>query len=98
MNIAFYAPLKSPNSRIPSGDREMARSLIYLLKYLGHDVRLVSEFQSREPEGKEKVQKQLEAQGGSIADKLVESYLDGTVSWKPQIWFTYHVYYRPPTG
>ena len=96
MNIAFYAPLKSPNSQIPSGDREMARSLIYLLKYLGHDVRLVSEFQSREPEGKEKVQKQLEAQGGSIADKLVESYLDGTVSWKPQIWFTYHVYYKAP--
>ena len=63
MNIAFYAPLKSPNSRIPSGDREMARSLIYLLKYLGHDV---------------------------------ESYLDGTVRWKPQIWFTYHVYYKAP--
>ena len=38
----------------------------------------------------------MEAQGGSIADKLVESYLDGTVSWKPQIWFTYHVYYKAP--
>ena len=96
MNIAFYAPLKSPNSRIPSGDREMARSLIYLLEYLGHDVRLVSEFQSREPEGKEKVQKELEAEGDSIADKLVESYMDSTVTWKPDIWFTYHVYYKAP--
>ncbi|PPR63581.1 MAG: N-acetyl-alpha-D-glucosaminyl L-malate synthase [Alphaproteobacteria bacterium MarineAlpha3_Bin7] len=96
MNIAFYAPLKSPNSRIPSGDREMARSLIYLLEYLGHDVRLVSEFQSREPEGREKVQRKLEAQGSSIADKLAESYLNSTVSWKPDIWFTYHVYYKAP--
>jgi len=80
MNIAFYAPLKSPNSRIPSGDREMARSLIYLLEYLGHDVRLVSEFQSREPEGRAQIQRKLEAQGGSIADKLAESYLNSTVS------------------
>lgn len=96
MNIAFYAPLKSPNSRIPSGDREMARSLIYLLEYLGHDVRLVSEFQSREPEGRGKVQKELEAEGDSIANKLVESYMDGTATWKPDIWFTYHVYYKAP--
>ena len=74
----------------------MARSLIYLLEYLGHDVRLVSEFQSREPEGRGKVQKELEAEGDSIANKLVESYMDGTATWKPDIWFTYHVYYKAP--
>ena len=40
MRIAFYAPLKSPNHPVPSGDRLMARLLIAALQRAGHDVEI----------------------------------------------------------
>ena len=51
MKIAFYAPLKSPDSPIPSGDRKMARQFIACLRSEGHDVRLISRLKSREANG-----------------------------------------------
>ncbi|TGV66584.1 glycosyltransferase family 1 protein, partial [Mesorhizobium sp. M00.F.Ca.ET.149.01.1.1] len=54
MRIAFYAPLKSPNDPVASGDRQMARALINALEHGGHSVELASElrFYLREPEPK----------------------------------------------
>ena len=51
MKIAFYAPLKSPDSPVPSGDRKMARQFIACLRSEGHDVRLISRLKSREAQG-----------------------------------------------
>jgi len=39
MRVLLHTPLKSPDSPIPSGDREMARGLRRLLRRLGHTVR-----------------------------------------------------------
>ena len=41
MRIAFYAPLKSPNHPVPSGDRRVARLLMDALLLAGHEVELV---------------------------------------------------------
>ncbi|MGO6785324.1 glycosyltransferase family 1 protein, partial [Rhizobium ruizarguesonis] len=42
MRVAFYAPMKSPNHPVPSGDRLMARLLIRALELGGHKVDVVS--------------------------------------------------------
>lgn len=94
MNIAFYAPLKSPTSGIPSGDRRMGRALINALEFLGHNVELASEFKSREPSGDFNRQKALSTEGNLIAHKLVKTYRRNQT--QPDIWFTYHVYYKAP--
>ncbi len=45
--IAFYAPLKSPDHDVPSGDRLMARSLISCMKASGYSVETVSQLRVR---------------------------------------------------
>ncbi|GIR53040.1 MAG: hypothetical protein CM15mP62_05110 [Rhodospirillaceae bacterium] len=51
MRVAFYAPLKPPDSPVPSGDRKMARQLIACLRSKGYDVKLISRLKTREPDG-----------------------------------------------
>ena len=95
MNIGFYAPLKSPDSGIPSGDREMAKLLFNSLQNQGHEVKLVSKFKSREAKGLEKRQKQLKLQGEQVSKELIQKF--STIgNWRPDLWFTYHVFYKAP--
>ena len=95
MNIGFYAPLKSPDSAIPSGDREMAKLLYRSLQNQGHEVKLVSRFKSREPEGLEERQKQLQLQGEQVSKELIQEF--STIgNWRPDLWFTYHMFYKAP--
>ena len=37
MRVLLHTPLKPPDSATPSGDREMARGLVRLLRRLGHN-------------------------------------------------------------
>mgnify|MGYP001349886985 FL=1 len=95
MNIGFYAPLKSPDSAIPSGDREMAKLLFNSLQNQGHEVKLVSKFKSREAKGLEKRQKQLKLQGEQVSKELIQKF--STIgNWRPDLWFTYHMFYKAP--
>ncbi|PSL18753.1 glycosyltransferase family 4 protein [Shimia abyssi] len=87
--IAFYAPLKSPNHPIPSGEREMARNLIRALSSRGYDVELSSEFRSLEKKG------HLDAQTLLMAQAETEiSALKTRRDWSA--WVTYHSYYKAP--
>ena len=95
MNIGFYAPLKSPDSAIPSGDREVAKLLFSSLESQGHQVKLVSRFKSREPEGLEEKQKQLKLQGEHISKELIKMF-STKGNWCPDLWFTYHAFYKAP--
>ena len=94
MRIAFYAPMKSPNSAVPSGDRRVARSLIQALEFKGHSVEIASEFQAREPMGEPDAQEKLKAEGLKFAETMITSYRDLAADQRPQIWFTYHLYYK----
>ena len=76
MRIAFYAPLKSPNSDVPSGDRQVARSLIQALELKGHEIEIISEFQTREPKGLPEVQEKLQAEGQKIAAEIIISAVE----------------------
>jgi glycosyltransferase involved in cell wall biosynthesis len=93
MKIGFYAPLKSPNSSVPSGDRKMARMLILALQRLGHEVELISEFRSWEGRGdtarQSLIKSQAEQEFLSVREKFDASNRLDCV-------FTYHLYHKAP--
>ena len=95
MKIAFYAPLKSPDSPVPSGDRKMARQFIACLRSEGHDVRLISRLKSREANGIQHKQIIIKNRSDKIIERLVNRYLKAD-SWRPDAWFTYHMFYKAP--
>lgn len=91
MRIAFYAPLKSPNDPVPSGDRLMARLLIRTLEIGGHSVEVVSEF--RNFAGTWETLADLATAANVELERLRRR-------WKheppPDLWFCYHPYYKSP--
>ena len=96
MRIAFYAPLKSPTHETPSGDRRVARLLMDALRLGGHCVEMVSDFRSFEGDGDAVRQTRLRDQGLAIAQALVLQWRDGSRGDRPDVWFTYHLYYKAP--
>ena len=96
MRIAFYAPLKAPTHPTASGDRRVARLLIDALRLSGQTVELVSEFRSFDGDGDPQRQQELAARGGAIARELVAKWQNGPLAQRPELWFTYHLYYKAP--
>ncbi|MFL5008840.1 glycosyltransferase family 4 protein [Rhizobium sp.] len=91
MRVAFYAPMKSPNHPVPSGDRLMARLLIRALELGGHEVDVVSEFRTHA--STPQAAAALEPAIGAELERL-------RLIWKsaprPELWFCYHPYYKSP--
>lgn len=93
MQIAFYAPLKSPSHPVPSGDRRMARMLKGCLQAAGHRVTLVSELRSylRDPEDA--------AAWAAIEAEAAAERARIAVEWggeRPDAFVCYHPYYKSP--
>lgn len=96
MRIAFYAPLKAPTHAVASGDRRVARLLMDALRMAGHDVELVSDFRSFDGAGDPLHQQALRDEGTAIAQALIARSQAATPALLPQLWFTYHLYYKAP--
>ncbi len=92
MRIAFYAPMKPPDSPVPSGDRETARSLIRALETAGHEVDIASRFVSRDGKGDPARQARLRETGERLADRLIRRWRQNP----PDMWLTYHLYHKTP--
>ncbi len=92
MRIAFYAPMKAPTHRTPSGDRTVARLLMRALSGTGHDVKLASSFRAYDGTGDPKRQARLAARGEAVADRLIDNWRASP----PDLWLTYHVYHKSP--
>ena len=92
MRIAFYAPLKAPTHATPSGDRRVARLLMQALALAGHEVELASDFRSYEGRGEPARQAELRRMGKEVSASLLSRYREKP----PQLWFTYHLYYKAP--
>lgn len=88
MRIAFYAPMKPPDAPTPSGDRRMARLLMEALRFGGHEVTLASRLRSHaaDPAGHDAVRREAEAEVARIL----------ALSPRPELWFSYHLYYKAP--
>jgi len=91
MRVAFYAPMKSPNHPVPSGDRLMARLLIRALELAGHHVDVVSEFRTyaSTPEAAVELEPAIRAE-------LERLRLKWKSEPRPELWFCYHPYYKSP--
>ena len=94
MKIAFYAPLKSPDHPVPSGDRLMARQLVECLRRAGHAVTLASELRAFLRDGEDAAgHTALMAATAAEVDRL-------SARWRaegaPDLWFCYHPYYKAP--
>ena len=96
MRIAFYAPLKPPTHPNPSGDRQMARLFMQALAAAGHEVELASRFRSREASGNERRLARLQRLGDKLAQRLIRRYRALPARRRPQLWLTYHLYYKAP--
>lgn len=92
MQAAFYAPMKSPNSAVPSGDRAMARALTKALKAQGIETELASELQTRDRIGDLETQNRLIAQAQPEIGRMIKQGRNS--GW--DIWLTYHNYYKAP--
>jgi hypothetical protein len=96
MRIAFYAPLKSPAHGTPSGDRRIAGLLMDALARAGHSVELASSFRSYDPAGDGPRQIALRDDGIALGRRLAAQWRDGAAEARPELWFTYHLYYKAP--
>jgi glycosyltransferase involved in cell wall biosynthesis len=96
MNIAFYAPLKAPDHRTPSGDRALGRLLLSALRAGGHQVHLASRLRSFEREGDAGMQAHIRTRAARVTRRLIERYQHCDPEQRPQLWFTYHLYHKAP--
>ncbi|RYE32671.1 MAG: glycosyltransferase [Hyphomicrobiales bacterium] len=94
MRIAFHTPLNPVGDGGVSGDRRMARQLAAALQSLGHVVASTGTpktyFREADPARFANV--------ASEATRLTEALLAGYRAGRPRpdLWFTYHNYYRSP--
>ena len=92
MRLAFYAPLKSPDHPVPSGDRAMARGLMAALQRGGATVTVSSTLRSRDGAGDSAAQAMLfNAAEAEVTQATARGRTEG---W--QAWITYHNYYKAP--
>lgn len=92
MHIGFHAPLKPPDHPTPSGDRRVALLLIAALERAGHRVSLLSRFRSFNQKGDGALQRRLEQEARGEAARIEAA----TAADRPDIWLTYHCYYKAP--
>lgn len=92
MRIAFYAPLKSPDHPVPSGDRLMARQLVRALEEGGNSVTLASSLRTFHATP-ETVLPGLEEAVQAERERLSRLWEQ---NGPPDLWFCYHSYYKAP--
>lgn len=73
----------------------MARLLMKAMRASGHDVRVASRMRTRDGSGDPRRQARIQRRGIQLANRLIRLYTtDG--AWRPDVWFTYHLYYKAP--
>ncbi|MCA1406428.1 glycosyltransferase family 4 protein [Ensifer sp. IC3342] len=93
MKIAFYAPLKSPDHPVPSGDRQMARLLIDALRLGGHEIGIASQLRSFSREASDEQLSSLRTEADLEVRRLRRLW---RAEGPPDAWFCYHPYYKAP--
>lgn len=92
--IAFYAPLKSPNHAVPSGDRKIARLFMAALEQAGFTVELASQLRSFDKQGNQERQQRMLVIAKKEAQRILRRWRKQ--EFQPVAWFSYHLYYKAP--
>lgn len=95
MRIAFHTPLNLFDDGGVSGDRRMAHQLVAALRSLGHVVEPVKAGRGYLADSDATALARLEADAAGLRERLLAPWRDG-VTEPPDLWFTYHNYYRAP--
>ena len=95
MLIAFYAPMKSPDHPVPSGDRRMGQLLMQAMDHGGHQIHLASQHRAYDGIGDADTQAAIKQEGDRQAMGLLDAYVAGKVA-APELWFSYHLYHKAP--
>ena len=66
------------------------------LAHAGHRVEVASTFRTYDGDGDAERQAALRAQGETFARSLAEQWLAQPAAERPELWFTYHLYYKAP--
>lgn len=90
--VAFYAPMKPPNHPVPSGDRAFARALMAAIETADTEVSLISSIQTHDSKGNAARQAMLRAGAEAEATRLIDQLAPSP----PDLWVTYHNYYKAP--
>ncbi len=96
MRVAYYAPMKPPDHAVPSGDRRVAGLLVEALGLAGHQIELASRLCSRDGSGNPARQMRIKELGGALARRLIRRYGSRPANQRPELWLTYHLYYKAP--
>ena len=94
--VGFYAPLKSHDHPVPSGDRTMARLFLAALGAGGFAPDVASRLRTFEPQGDPTRQRDIARASEAEADRLAHRYRALPAVERPRLWFTYHSYYKAP--
>lgn len=94
MHIAFHTPLNLFDDGGVSGDRRMAHQLVAALESLGHSVEPVRAERGYLRSADTETLSHHGAEAGRLRAALLADY--GVGRRKPDLWFTYHNYYRAP--
>lgn len=86
--------MKAPTHATPSGDRTIAQLFLKMLRNAGDDIQLVSSLRTYLNSPEDLDHKQLSACRES--QRLVRAFRAPNASWSPEIWLTYHNYYKAP--
>ena len=95
MKLAFYAPMKSPDHPVPSGDRRMGRLLFQALERAECEVELASKLRSFDKAGDAAFQAKVQEEGQREAARLIAKWRAHPAE-APKGWFTYHLYHKAP--
>ena len=94
--VAFYTPLKHPFERAPSGDREIARSLMRGLRACGYAPELASRVLTWRRQFDPADAVRLERRAALAAARLIRRYRRRPPGARPCLWMTYQNYHRCP--
>jgi glycosyltransferase involved in cell wall biosynthesis len=95
MRAIFYSPMAAQDADAASGVQRMAALLRHALDLAGVEVLSPNLPRTYEGTGDASVQKTLRAESDRVAGDLIAHVESGTTA-KPDLWFSYHVYYKSP--
>jgi glycosyltransferase involved in cell wall biosynthesis len=95
MRIAFYSPIAEPHGAALSGTSRVGALIVRTLKRAGHNVDVPRLPRSYEGKGDAARQSHIFAECENAAMNYLEAIAFGREP-RPNLWFTYHVYYKSP--
>jgi glycosyltransferase involved in cell wall biosynthesis len=93
VRIAFYAPLKPPDHPTPSGDRRLARLFLAALRHAGQEPFVASTLRAYDETGGR--QQEIAHDAEQACNVLLDRW-HAAPQVAPDLWFTYHLYYKAP--